>query len=168
MVANQHSGLRQKQLSKRILVTLNFTVVPPGQVGHVGNKRYVSVVGRDARDGADVLRAADKTDLDGRHRHVFEGRPGLVRNRLFVEREVVKNLGCVAHVSAGHDSQRMGPGGDHGGDVGCQAASPAGVVGVEGHHAHRVGAFLLGEKGFRVVWRGVGDGHSLGFCGRRR
>ena len=73
VVANQHCGLRQQELAKRILVAFNFAVVPPRQIRHIGHKWYVGVVGCDHRDGADILGAADKTDLDRRNGHVFQG-----------------------------------------------------------------------------------------------
>ena len=72
VVANQHCGLWQQKLSKRILVAFDLAVVPPGQIRHISHKWYVGVVGSNHGDGADVLRAANKTDLDGGHRHVFQ------------------------------------------------------------------------------------------------
>ena len=122
MVADQQGGLRQHQLAKSIKVAVDFTFVPPRQVRHVGNQRYLGIVGSDLRDGADVLGTADKSDLDGSDGHVFERRPSLVCHGLFIEGEVVKDFGGVTHVGAGDDGQRVGACRCNGGDVCSQTA----------------------------------------------
>ena len=84
-----------------------------------------------------------KTHLDDLHAHVFEHAAGLLGHGLFVERDVVKHLGGVAHQAA--REHRQGVRTDAGATqrIRRHAASAAGVVGVEDQHARwRTAAFI--------------------------
>ena len=107
MVADEYGGLRQHEFAKGVQVTVQLALVPPRQVGHVGDQRHVGVIRGDLSDGADVLRAADKTHLDGGYRHVFERGARLLGNSIFVKCKVVQDFCCVAGIGAGHHRQRV-------------------------------------------------------------
>ncbi|EWS65722.1 hypothetical protein Y695_01010 [Hydrogenophaga sp. T4] len=166
VVADQHRGLGQQQFGAGIQVGFDGHVVPPGQVGHVGDHRHFGVVGGDGGDRAQVLRAAHEADLECEHRHVFQGTTRLIGHGFFVESDVVVDLGGVAHIGAsyhGHDMDRCT---GHGGQVRAQAARAAGVVGVENHHAGQ--RRFARRGGFGQGLGGVGHGGGQGVLGGLR
>ena len=131
--------------------SIDLAFVPPRKIGHVRDQRDLGVVGGDLGDGADRLRAADETDLENLHRHVFEDGAGLLGHGLFVEGEMVEYFGRIARIGARDDWQSMGPDRSDCGDVRGQSARAAGVARVEHHHARGVAGVVFVVGGNRGV-----------------
>ena len=161
VVSNQHRGLGQQELTKSVQILINQVVLPPGKVGHVADHGQVRVVRRQLGNGADVFGATHKTHLDHLYWKVFQCRPRLVSNSLVVQGEMVENLGRITYVGPSDHGHRVPAHRCHGGNVGGQPASPAGVAGIEQHHAGRVdlglcvgGQAVIREEGGRLEWHG--------------
>ena len=166
MVADQHGGLRQQQFAKSVEVRLDQVLVPPRQIGHVGDERHFWIVGCGFGDGAQDLRRADEADLDQLHFDVFQDGARLFGNGLFIERKVIEDLGGVACIGACHDRQHMGADRRHRESIAAQSAGAAGVARVENQDAWRIEVFdvqSLVVFGWRRV---VKIGWKAGVLGR--
>ena len=141
MAADQHLGLRQHQLAKRLEVGLLLVFLDESEVRQVGHQRHVGIVGEDFGDRADTFGRAEKTDLPGSDGDVLENAARLLDDDVGLDRMVVEDLGGVAHDDARHDRERMRA---HRGDrrhVAGRAAGAARIADVEAHHAGRRGLF---------------------------
>ncbi|MCY1366560.1 hypothetical protein D9M69_534620 [compost metagenome] len=152
VVSNQHRGLGQHEVAESVQIGLDQVLVPPRQVGHVGHHGHVRVVGGGLGDGAQRLGGAGKADLDQLDLDVFEDGARLLGHGLFLEGEVVEDLGRVARVGARHHRQNVSAHRSHGQRVGAQAARAARIAGIEHQHA---GGIQVAFAQRLVVLRGV-------------
>ena len=145
VVSYQHRGLRQKQFAKGVLVQIDLAFVPPRQVGHAGNDRYVGIVRCELGNRADIFRTPGESDLDHLRRRVLQNGPRLLGHGFLVQRKEVKYLGGVTGVSARHDRQGVGANRADRQDVAGQSASATGVACIEDQNTRRRG--VVGPRG---------------------
>ena len=153
VVAYQHGGLRQHQLGKGIHVLFQrIAFLPPRQIGHVADDGDVRVVAAKLGNAAEIGGRASKSQLDGRHRHVFEDGARLVGNQLIVQGRVAEHPAGVADIHpTGHRHRVRAHTGD-GHHVNAQPPAATGIQGVETHHTQRM--VCAGISGVVAVGRG--------------
>ena len=163
MIAYEYGGLWKHKFPEGVEIGFYFRVFPPGKIRHVSNHWHFGIIGGYLGNRAEIVRGADKADLDDLDRNIFQDGAGLFGHGVFVEGKVIENLGSVARIGACHHREQVRADGSNCERIAGQSASPARVAGIERQDTGQAGVFIVigvdvdcaGAAGQRVV-RNVG------------
>jgi hypothetical protein len=145
------------QLAKRVQVRVDLALVPPRQVGHVGDQGHIGVVGRDLCNGADIASGLPtKPTLNTCTGTSSRMVRACSATAFFVEGEMVDDLGGVAHIGAGHNWAACAPTEAMAVTSAGQAARAAGVAGIETSNAGRRDSVSSSSSSEAGLWGMLG------------